>query len=274
MRRGPSLGDSCVSPTPVSFHRGVWMNEGTVFSAPPGWVLHYFPETGSTNDLARDAGEAGAPERTIFVTDHQSKGRGRQGRSWLEVPASGLLFSVLFRRHQSQSFLLTSLCSVAASEAIEGVAGVRAEIKWPNDLMMSGRKLGGVLTEVSWVQGNPFAVMGMGINVNFDPTLLPGVPDNATSLLRATGRHLSRPQLLRRILEQVDALLTMKAAKMEAEVRSRWAARLWRRRQRIVVADSGRALEGVFEDVAEDGALLLRLEDGSLQTVRVGDLVI
>jgi BirA family transcriptional regulator, biotin operon repressor / biotin---[acetyl-CoA-carboxylase] ligase len=250
------------------------MSEGIAFSAPSGWALHYFPETGSTNDLARDAGEADAPERTIFVTDHQTMGRGRQGRSWLEVPGSGLLFSILFRRHQSHSFLLTSLCSVAACQAIQLVAGVRAEIKWPNDLMLSGRKLSGVLTEVSWAPGNPFAVVGMGINVNFDPGSLEGVPDNAISLLTATGREIPRARLLHQILEQIDALMEMEPSAMEAAVRARWAERLWRRKQRVVIAEGGKALDGVFEDVAEDGALLLRLEDGSLQTVRVGDLLI
>ncbi|HEX2923270.1 MAG TPA: biotin--[acetyl-CoA-carboxylase] ligase [Chloroflexota bacterium] len=250
------------------------MSESTIFSAPAGWALHYFPETGSTNDLARDAGEAGAPERTIFVTDHQTMGRGRQGRSWLEVPGSGLLFSILFRRHQSQSFLLTSLCSVAACEAIDRLAGVHTEIKWPNDLMLSGRKLSGVLTEVSWAPGNPFAVVGMGINVNFNPTALDGVPDNAISLLMASGREIPRAGLLNEILRQIDLLIDMEPSKTEAVVRSRWVERLWRRKQRVVIAEGGKALDGVFEDVAEDGALLLRLEDGSLQTVRVGDLVI
>ncbi len=244
------------------------------FVVPPGWALHYLPETGSTNDLAREAGEAGAPDRSLFVTDHQTQGRGRRGRSWLEVPGSGLLYSLLFRRHQSQSLLLTMVCSVAACEAIEALAPARAEIKWPNDLMLGGRKLGGVLTEVSWSPRNPFAVVGMGINVNFDPSSLPGIPDNATSLLRETGQQISRRLLLYEILLHLDPLLAVDAAQLERVVREKWAARLWRRRQRVVVAEGGQQLEGTFEDVAEDGALLLRLEDGSLLPVRVGDLLI
>ncbi|MGE5618374.1 MAG: biotin--[acetyl-CoA-carboxylase] ligase [Sphingomonadaceae bacterium] len=250
------------------------MSQGEVFLAPPGWVVHHLTETGSTNDLAKEAGEDGAPERTIFVTDHQTGGRGRRGRSWLEVPGGGLLFSILFRRHQSQSFLLTQICSVAACQATEELAPVRAEIKWPNDLMLNGRKLGGVLTEVSWSPGNHFAVVGMGINVNFDPAAAGGIPDSATSLLRETGRRISRQQLLYQILLHLDALLALDPARLESVVRERWASRLWRRRQKVTVAEGGQQLEGVFEDVAEDGALLLRLTDGSLQAVRVGDLLI
>ena len=89
------------------------------FTAPAGWSIRHFPETASTNDLAKRAGEAGAPERTIFVADHQTLGRGRMDRRWLEMPGSSLLFSILFRRYPSEPILLTMLCSVAACEAIE-----------------------------------------------------------------------------------------------------------------------------------------------------------
>jgi len=242
--------------------------------APPGWKVRYVAETGSTNDLAREAGEAGVAERTVFVADHQTSGRGRRGRSWLAPPGSALLFSVLFRRHQSDPFLLTMVCSVAACQAVEDLAPVRAEIKWPNDLMVGGRKLGGVLTEVSWSPGRPFAVVGMGINVNFDPSVVPGIPDTATSLLRETGTELSRGRLLGSILQRLDELLMLEPARLHPVVRERWASRLWRRSQRVVVAEGGQQMEGVFEGVAEDGALLLRLSDGTLQVVRVGDLVI
>lgn len=250
------------------------MSPAGEFTAPSGWVVRYIPETGSTNDLAREAGEGGATERIVFVTDHQTQGRGRRGRSWLEVPGSGLVFSLLFPRHQTEPFMMTMVCSVAAVEAIEGLSPVRVEIKWPNDLMVGSRKLGGVLTEVSWSPGHPFAVVGMGINVNFDPATVSGVPDNATSLLRETGQQISRQQLLHEILLHLDALLALDLRQLEPVVRERWASRLWRRRQKVVVAEGSQQLEGVFEDVAEDGALLLRLDDGTLQSVRVGDLVI
>lgn len=250
----------------------VMMQEDAGFRAPPGWILHYFRETGSTNDLAEEAGGRGAPEKSVFVADHQTRGRGRLDRKWLELPSSSLLFSILFRRHLSPPLLLTMACSVAACQAIEKVAGVRVEVKWPNDLMVGGKKLAGVLTEASWSERNPFAVVGMGINVNFDPPELPGIPDTATSLLRETGREVSRQRLLYEILLQVDALLAQDPARLESSVRSEWASRLWRRRQKVVVVDGVQLLEGVFEDVAEDGALLLRLDDGSLQAVRVGDL--
>jgi len=240
---------------------------------PPGWAVRHAIETGSTNDLAKDAGLAGVPEKTVFVTDHQLKGRGRMDRKWVELPGSSLLFSILFRR-PLPPILLTMICSLAACEAVQRVAGVRAEIKWPNDLMLNGRKLAGVLTEVNWSPENRFAVVGMGINVNFDPPLVEGIPDAATSLLRETGEEISRHELLREVLMSLDALLAMEAAALEPFVRGEWVARLWRRRQKVAVADGGTTLEGIFEGVDDDGVLLLRLDDGALMQVRVGDVLI
>lgn len=240
---------------------------------PPGWSLNHVTETDSTNDLAKEAGLTGMAEKTLFVTDHQQRGRGRMDRNWVEIPGSSLLFSVLFRR-QLSPMLLTMVCSVAACEGIQRVAGIGPEIKWPNDLILNGRKLAGVLTEVNWSQENPFAVVGMGINVNFDPPLVEGIPDTATSLLRETGVEVSRQELLREILVSLDAMLAMKREDLEPLARKQWVSRLWRRRQKVAVADGSTVLEGVFEDVDEEGVLLLRLDDGTLTQVRVGDLVI
>lgn len=238
----------------------------------PGWTVRHVAETGSTNDLAKEAGLAGLPEKTVFVTDHQTKGRGRLDRSWLELPGSSLLFSILFRRTLSP-MLLTMVCSVAACDAIEKVTGARVEIKWPNDLMLNGLKLAGVLTEVSWAAESRFAVVGMGINVNFDPPTVEGIPATATSLMREKGVEVSRPLLLGAVLARLEELLAMDVA-LEPFVRSEWAKRLWRQRQKVTVADGGTVLEGIFEGVDEEGVLLLRLDDGTLMPVRVGDLVV
>ena len=250
------------------------MSSADRFTGPPGWAVSHLPETGSTNDLAKEAGKAGAPDRSVFVTDHQTAGRGRMSRRWIEPPGSSLLFSMLFRGPLSESTLLTMLCSVAAATAVEEVAGVPVEIKWPNDLMVRGRKLAGLLTEVNWFPDNHFAVVGMGLNVNFDPPSIPGIPEGATSLLREAGHEVSRPELLFAILAHLDGFLAMDPASLREEVRSRWVSRLWRRRQRVVVADGGQVLEGVFEDVDEDGIMLLRLADGTLQRVQAGDLLV
>lgn len=140
--------------------------------------------------------------------------------------------------------------------------------------MLGGKKLAGILTETSWRWSESFVVVGVGINVNFNPSLVDGIPDTATSLRRETGREISRPQLLYEILVQIDSLLSSDPEQLEHRIRSRWATRLWRRRQKVTMVEGNQLLEGVFEDVAEDGALLLRLDDGSLQALRVGDLQI
>lgn len=247
--------------------------ENWSLAAPPGWTLHHLAETESTNDLAKKAGLTRLPERAVFVTDHQTRGRGRLDRGWLEMPGSSLLFSVLFRRSLSP-ILLTMLCSVAACEAVEKVAGIAPQIKWPNDLMLKGGKLAGVLTEVNWAPDNRFAVVGMGINVNFIPSSVEGVPATATSLLAETGTAMDRVALLGAILSRLDGFLRNADTDLEPVVRREWTSRLWRRQQRVTVADGSTVLEGVFEGVDEEGVLLLRLDDGSLLPVRVGDLLI
>lgn len=237
---------------------------------PAGWSLRYFPETGSTNDLAKEAGLRGAPARTLFLTDHQTMGRGRLDRAWHEAPGTSLLISVLFRSPLSPIFL-TIGCSVAACRALEALAAVRVEIKWPNDLMVSGRKLAGVLTETSWAPDSRYAVVGMGINLNFEPSTVVGIPGTATSLLVETGTEVSRARLLEAILREIDLALP-DGERLEAGMREEWVGRLWRRRQRIAVADGEQQLEGVFEDVSQEGVLLLRMDDGSLREVLVGDV--
>ena len=243
------------------------------FTGPPGWTVNHLPETGSTNDLAKAAGRQGAPGRSVFVTDHQTAGRGRMDRKWLEAPEQQPALRSCFRGPLSESTLLTMLCSVAAAEAIEETSGARVEIKWPNDLMLNGRKLAGLLTEVNWYPDNHFAVVGMGINVNFDP------PDASRRARyrhqppRGDGPAASRHRLLHAILFRLDALLAMDFLSLGRGA-SRWVSRLWRRRQRVTIADGGQLLEGIFRGCRRRGHPAAEARGRSLQRVQVGDLVV
>src|SRR5438093_13314191 len=115
--------------------------------APPGWILHYLPVTGSTNDDARRLALEGAPERTIVLADEQRAGRGRLGRGWIAPRGSGLLLSIVFER-PIPSVALTAPCAIAIVDAIHDLTGLPPLIKWPNDLMIGARKVCGILTEV------------------------------------------------------------------------------------------------------------------------------
>ena len=136
--------------------------------APP-WQGHYYAALESTQDEARAAGRVGAPDRSIYVSDYQRSGRGRQGRTWLAAPGTALLLSILFRDTDvaPRPWRWTSLASVALVEATdELLVTKKAAIKWPNDVMLDDRKVAGILAENTWDGRQLLAIVGVGVNVN------------------------------------------------------------------------------------------------------------
>src|SRR5215218_5681460 len=132
---------------------------------PPGWRVLHEPSVESTNDLAREAASRGWPDRSVFVADFQTKGRGRHGRTWLCPPRAGLLMSVLLRRRDAPAYSYTMLAAVALSEAIERLHSLEPAIKWPNDVVVDDKKIAGVLAE-AWDDGREqTVVVGIGVNV-------------------------------------------------------------------------------------------------------------
>src|SRR5581483_6431763 len=168
---------------------------------PPGWRVRVSAVVGSTNDLAREAGRRGEAGRTVFVADFQTAGRGRQGRTWVAPPGFGLLFSVLFRLPAAGAPPLhcTMLVAVALAEALER-HGLRPAIKWPNDVLLEGRKVAGILAEAFQGGGETMVVVGCGVNVGDGPRLPHGLPPTATSLGASSGGRLHRGALLVEIL--------------------------------------------------------------------------
>src|SRR5947208_2273673 len=152
------------------------------------WEVRRFAELDSTNRWLLDEARAGAAEGLVVVADHQTAGRGRLGRTWVAPPGSSLLVSVLFRpRSLETGHLLTTAVAVAACDACEGVAGVAPDLKWPNDLLVGDRKLGGVLAEAEGAA----IVVGLGLNVNWPA----GAPDTAVALSHVAGRDVDRARL-------------------------------------------------------------------------------
>jgi BirA family biotin operon repressor/biotin-[acetyl-CoA-carboxylase] ligase len=241
-----------------------------------GRNLVYLPETPSTNDVARRLAQEGAPEGSVVVTDHQTAGRGRLARRWEAPPGCCLLLSLLFRpplaAHQVQR--LTMACGLAVAEAIEATTGLAVGLKWPNDVLIGGAKVAGILTELE-LQGSRVAaaVVGIGLNVNLDPEALPGgllVP--ATSLSKALGRQVARRPLLLALLQALEArYLALCGGRSPHD---EWAGRLVTLGRRVTVSGPGRKVAGVAEGVNADGALLVRLDDGRLETVVAGDVTL
>lgn len=239
-----------------------------------GQQVVYRPEIGSTNDEARRLASGGATEGTLVIAEFQSEGRGRLDRTWVAPPGSSLLMSIVFRPelapHQVQR--LTMSCGLAVTDAIELDTGLRAGLKWPNDVVIGGAKAGGILTEVGLAGAQvEYAVVGIGLNVNLDPALLPpDLPVPATSLCHELGAKLARLPLLRTLLQRIEERYL--ALESGQSPHREWAARLVTLGKPVTVTATGSVLAGMAEDVDADGALLVRLADGRLERVLAGDV--
>jgi BirA family biotin operon repressor/biotin-[acetyl-CoA-carboxylase] ligase len=234
-----------------------------------GRRIVYRESLGSTQDLARDEAEAGVSEGTVVVADEQTAGRGRQGRSWVSPPATNLYFTVVLRPTVAHLTPLGMIVPVAVAEGIEEAVSLACGIKWPNDIVVGGRKISGVLID-SELDGNEvrYALVGIGINVNFDPRPFPEIAEIATSVLAQTGAPAARETIFAAVLNNLEARY-----RGPAEVFGVWKQRLTNLGQPVTVHDSeGVPIDGFAESVTEDGSLVLRLADGTLREFPSGRL--
>ena len=250
-----------------------------------GQRLVLLQQAGSTNDVARELAADGAPEGTVVVADEQTEGRGRLGRKWVAPPGECLLCSVLFRPNLlvSRTNWLTMLTALAMADAVAEVAGLKAELKWPNDLVMPvladaagesrWRKLAGVLTETAIV-GDHLAhvIVGIGVNVTVPRGRLNALAPEATSILAEVGRLVSRVDLLVTFLAEVERRYTM--LQSGSGPCQEWASRLATLGRRVETSGPGGLLVGLAEGVDEDGALLLRTDDAVRHRLAVGDVTL
>jgi BirA family transcriptional regulator, biotin operon repressor / biotin---[acetyl-CoA-carboxylase] ligase len=241
--------------------------------ASPGvrWRLRRFDEIDSTNRYALDAARAGSAAGLVVVADRQRAGRGRRGRVWTAPPGSSLLVSVLLRPRlgADEVHVVTMAAALALVDAVRLVAGVDADLKWPNDLLVDGRKLAGVLAEADLTAGGVVraVVIGVGCNVTWG-----GFPseleDRATACDREAGRHVERAELL-------DAFLARLAARLDAldAVPADYRARLATIGRRVRVDLNDGTLEGVATGVDDHGRLVVEPGTGPSVTVAAGDVV-
>ncbi len=251
-----------------------------------GRTLRWYETVDSTNTALLRLAAEGAPDGTVAVAEYQTGGRGRGVRRWWAPPRTCLLLSILFRPPfplpPTESHQLTMLCSLATCDAVEEVTGLRLALKWPNDLLLEGRKVGGILTEGVFSGGRlAHAVVGVGLNVNVefgasregaDAQELAGLAEEATSLMHHLGRPVDRTALLLAILERVDDRYR-RLARGE-RFHGEWSHRLATLGQKVRVQVGTETFLGVAEAVAEDGALLLRGEDGQVHRILAGDVTL
>ena len=235
-----------------------------------GAAFRYDPVVGSTMDVAREAGRSGAPHGLVVLADEQTAGRGRFGRRWVAPPGVNLTFTILVRPDVSTLERLSMIAALGVGDGVAAAAGVRPVFKWPNDVQVHGRKLAGILIEAELAGESPsFALIGIGLNVNLDTSIVPEIAEIAVSLRDVLGCELAREDLLAAVLCSFERWYEQQPG---AAVREAWAARLVTLGQPISVSFAGRVETGIAESVTDTGALCLRREDGSVMVLPAGEV--
>lgn len=241
-----------------------------------GCRVLYYSTTASTMDEARKAALNNAPEGTLVVANEQSAGRGRFQRNWVSPPGVNLYISIILRPNQNHAPQLGMMASLALARALNSIANDRCDvtIKWPNDLRIGNKKVAGILIESSLSEEphRNFAVIGIGVNVNFDPSVHPEIRDLATSLKWEVGRAIPRLSLLKVIMEEFEELYSV--VRRGGSVQEEWSSLLDTLNQDICVAIGEEIYEGYAQGVTEDGSLVIRLFDGSLKVLAAGEVTL
>ncbi len=231
-----------------------------------GRTVQVFAEVGSTNDVAARAGRLGSAEGLVVFAETQRAGRGRQGRRWSSAPGLGLWFSVLLRPCGTGPLAL--LVAAAVSRTVEEATGRAAGVKWPNDVLLDGRKVAGVLIEAA----DRFAVVGIGVNVNHGAEdFPPELRKRAGSLALALGQPVDRATLAGRLLGRLGALYQGWPGNVTEVVAACESRNVLRGRAVRVTAEGW---TGTVEGLTPEGSLLLNVgPNGETRTVRAGELV-
>ncbi len=229
--------------------------------------LHYFPQTDSTMDVARQMAKGGCPHKTVVVAGTQRSGRGRLNRSWYSEEG-GLYFTMVLRPdiRPADGFKLTFLASLTLVGVLQETAGIETTVKWPNDILAGGRKICGLLAEMDAASGAiEFVNIGIGINVN---NRLPPDQTAAASVEMLAGRRVSRTMILRRFLERFEANLRDVPL---SDVIRRWKKTAGSLQKRVTVETCEESIQGTAEDVDSEGALIVRTDNGRRRRIVYGD---
>ena len=267
--RNPLLGYHLVSePNNLSAEAVLSHIEGE-------WVpeIAILQSTGSTNTDAFQRGLSEEAGPFVLFAEHQTAGRGRLGRSWESAPGEGLWMSFLLRPECPPSILhrITSLTALALAESVDRITGVSSQIKWPNDVVVNGRKIAGILAETgNSTQRGPFVVVGVGVNVNqnsFPDT----IAQTAASLRQISGSAVNRAKLAGHFIVNLGMWL-QKIGEDFAIALNGIRSRSSVLGKAITVYTGAASISGIAEDLGENGELILRLEDGSLGAFNTGEV--
>jgi len=243
-----------------------------------GRDIRVFEQTSSTNDAIEKLARDGVKEGAVVFAEAQTRGRGRLGRKWISPARKGLWFSVLLRPElpPHAATQLTVASAIAVRNAIEEQTGLKTEIKWPNDILVSGKKVAGILTELSAeLDRIKYVLVGIGVDVNLSATDFPAeLRTQASSLKIELGKPVARTELAAAILRELDREYCRVLAGDFAAVASDWEQHCATLGQRLVIHLGDRRVCGRAESLGEDGALLLRTEHGHLERIVGGDVML
>ena len=237
-----------------------------------GQRVLYYPSLTTTMDVARREAQHGAAEGTVIIADEQTAGKGRLKRAWLSPKGSVALSIILYPSLDYLPYLIM-LASLAVVHSIKAATGLKSQIKWPNDVLINGKKVCGILIE-SDVQRNTvnYSIIGIGINVNLRLADFTEIQPIATSLSDELGRNVSRLSITRCLLAEVEKLYLVLPA--GESIYEKWQDNLVTLGREVRVKSGETTYEGIAESVARDGSLRLRGPDGSLTKIVAGDVTL
>ncbi len=243
------------------------------------WVgsrVHCFDETDSTNLQACRLGDEGATDGLVVIADRQSSGKGRMGRRW-ESPGGVNLYASILLRPPILPFeapKLTFLSAVAVCRAINICTGLQPTVKWPNDILLNGAKVAGLLNEMSSETDQVhYVVLGIGVNLNMNAEQFPeGLRYPATSLAIVAGQVISRLDFTRTLLQEIDALYQIYLEQGSTPILSAWTELCDLTGKSVQVDCNESQVEGTMIGLAEDGALLVRTAAGKIESIYAGDV--
>jgi BirA family biotin operon repressor/biotin-[acetyl-CoA-carboxylase] ligase len=234
-----------------------------------GRELTYLATTTSTQDIATELAKKAAPEGTVVIAGEQQSGRGRMGRSWLS-PAGGLATSIILRPPVDSVYLLPAITSVAVFRTLRNL-GIRAGIKWPNDVLIEDKKVCGILIEHGLKAGElSYSIVGVGINVNFDTGSYPEIADIATSLSVQLGHEVPVAEVARHLYTELEDIYT--GMSEPSYVIKEWSQNMVTIGRRVSADFHGNRIDGTAEGVNRQGNLVMRLADGSTKEIVAGDV--
>jgi BirA family biotin operon repressor/biotin-[acetyl-CoA-carboxylase] ligase len=231
--------------------------------------IHYFPEIGSTMDAARELAKKGAGEGTIVIAEAQTRGRGRLSREWLS-PGGGIYFTLVLRPKISPAYAprINLMASIAVAATIKKLFELKAELKWPNDVLIEGRKVCGILAEMdAEMDIVNFVNIGIGINAN---NSIPQFEKMVTSLKGTLGREISRKELLSALLMEIERWQPLL---MKADLLEEWKKLSVTLNKDVRIVAPGEVIVGRAMDIDTAGALIIKEKNGSVKKAMSGDCI-